>query len=176
LGIPFNILVSDLEEKRNIALNPKEQAEYLAIQKVREAISKMEGSAPPWILGVDTLISLDEEVLGKPADRDDARAMLLKFRGRSHVVITSLALYSSKSKEIKTTTVSSSVHFADFSEKELDWYLDSGEWQGVAGAYQVQGLASCFISHIEGSYSAIVGLPIHAFYVMMKENGYSFFE
>jgi septum formation protein len=66
------------------------------------------------------------------------------------------------------------VRFAEFSEEEIDWYLDTGEWQGVAGAYRIQGIAACFISEIRGSYSSIVGLPLHDFYVMLKQNGYTY--
>jgi septum formation protein len=67
----------------------------------------------------------------------------------------------------------SSVEFIELSESELDWYLDTGEWQGVAGAYRIQGLAGCFAKEIRGSFSSIVGLPLHVFYAMLRENGYS---
>jgi septum formation protein len=66
------------------------------------------------------------------------------------------------------------VTFAPLSEDEMDWYLNTGEWQGVAGGYKIQGLGGCFVTSIKGSYSAIVGLPLREFYVMLFENGYQY--
>jgi septum formation protein len=85
-----------------------------------------------------------------------------------------MALYSGKEKAVDCRSTVSQVTFAPISPEDIDWYIDTGEWQGVAGAYKVQGLASCFISNINGSYSGIVGLPLREFYVMLKENGYAY--
>jgi septum formation protein len=89
-------------------------------------------------------------------------------------VVTATALYTGREKTIDCRSVTSAVTFASLAAEEIDWYLNTGEWQGVAGAYQVQGLAACFIERVEGSYSSIVGLPLRAFYVMLRENGYPY--
>jgi septum formation protein len=152
----------------------KEFTEDMSIRKVKKVIEILQGRIPSWICGVDTVISLDGDILGKPKDRDKAKDMLLRLRGRDHRVITAVALFKGKEKSIDCRSVSSTVSFADLSEEEVEWYLNTGEWQGTAGAYKVQGLAGCFISAIKGSYSAVVGLPIYEFYVMLRENGYPY--
>ena len=103
-------------------------------------------------------------------DREDARNMLSALQGKTHEVITAIALYNGKSIDCRSVT--STVSFAPLSEGEIEWYLDTGEWQNAAGAYKIQGLASCFISGISGSYSSIVGLPLRELYVMLNDNGY----
>jgi septum formation protein len=117
---------------------------------------------------------VDGTIFGKPKDREDAHRMLVTIQGHSHEVVTAIALFNGKNRSIDCRSVVSAVSFANLSEAEIEWYLNTGEWQGVAGGYKIQGLASCYISSINGSYSSIVGLPIHEFYVMLKENGYPY--
>jgi septum formation protein len=174
LGLPFSIIPSLIDETIAGTVSPQECAEDFAIQKVKKIIALLQKQPPPWICGADTVISVDEKIFGKPRDRDDAQGMLSRLQGRSHEVITAVALFKGKDKTLDCRSVKSTVTFAPLSEQEIDWYLNTGEWQGIAGAYKIQGLAGCFISRIQGSYSAIVGLPIHEFYVMLKENGYSY--
>ncbi|MDR2901091.1 MAG: Maf family protein [Treponema sp.] len=174
LGLPFSIMPSHIEESLVPGLNPEEQAEKLAADKVRAVMETLKSQLPQWILGADTLISIDGEILGKPIDREDARQMLLRYSNRSHEVITSMSLYNGKTKTISSKTVKTIVTFAEIAENELEWYLNTGEWQGAAGSYKIQGLASCFVSKIDGSFSNVVGLPIHDFYGMLKENDYPY--
>jgi septum formation protein len=155
-------------------LKPRELAEQLAIRKVNTVVELLSSRLPNWIFGADTLLSVDEEVYGKPEDREDARRILGKLQGRSHEVITAMALYNGRKKSVDCRSVTSTVTFAPLQSEDIEWYLGTGEWQGVAGAYKIQGLAACYISGIHGSYSSIVGLPIHEFYVMLKENGYAY--
>jgi septum formation protein len=154
--------------------SPRSWAEELAVRKVRKIMDILSSHLPGWIFGADTLISVDDEIYGKPAAREDARDMLLKLQGRSHEVITAMALYNGRKKAVDCRSMVSVVSFAPLSREDIDWYLDTGEWQGVAGAYKIQGLASCFIATINGSYSGIVGLPLREFYVMLRENGYDY--
>jgi septum formation protein len=156
------------------SLAPRLWAEDLAVRKVNKIVDILSSHLPGWIFGADTLISLDGDICGKPADREDAQAMLGRLQGRSHEVITAMALYNGKEKAVDCRSTVSEVSFAPLTQADIDWYLDTGEWQGVAGAYKVQGLASCFISNINGSYSGIVGLPLREFYVMLKDNGYAY--
>jgi septum formation protein len=163
------------EDYEGIA-DPRTIAETMAIRKINKILDLLAGRTPPWICGADTIIAVDGEIFGKPKDREDAHRMLSKMQGRSHEVITAVALFNSRSQAnpIDCRSVVSAVFFARLSEQEIEWYLNTGEWQGVAGAYKIQGLAGCYISKIHGSYSSIVGLPIHEFYVMLKENGYPY--
>jgi septum formation protein len=174
LGLPFSIIPPQIDEEDEGGGDSRETAENLAIRKVRKIIEYLKGKNPPWICGADTLISVDGIVFGKPADRDSAKRMIRTLQGRTHQVITAVALYSGKTNTIDCRSVISDVIFCPLSETQIEWYLDTGEWQGVAGSYRIQGLAACFISGIRGSYSSIVGLPLHEFYVMLRDNGYSY--
>jgi septum formation protein len=178
LGIPFSIMPAQIDEtiqggQENPA-SPRSWSEEMAVRKVKRIMDILSSHLPGWIFGADTLISLDGEILGKPASRDAAEDMLKKLQGRSHEVITAMALYNGRKKTIDCRSVVSEVTFALLSRENRDWYLDTGEWQGVAGAYKIQGLASCLIASIKGSYSGIVGLPLREFYVMLQENGYAY--
>ncbi|MDR0400397.1 MAG: Maf family protein [Treponema sp.] len=174
LGLPFSIIAPEIDENIKEGPEPRELAEELAIRKVRKVIGYLKSRNPPWICGADTLISMDDRVYGKAEDRDSAREMLKSLQGRAHQVVTAVALYSGKTNTVDCRSVLSEVIFSPLLDDQIEWYLDSGEWQGVAGAYRIQGLGSCFISGIRGSYSSIVGLPIHEFYVMLRDNGYAY--
>jgi septum formation protein len=165
---------SRIEETCEGCLGPRELTEELAIRKVNKVIGAFRSQSPPWICGADTVICIDGEILGKPKDRDEARNMLNRLRGREHGVVTAVALYNGRNKRIDCRSVTSGVIFASLSEGEIEWYLDTGEWQGAAGSYRIQGLASCLIREIRGSCSAIAGLPMREFYVMLIENGYPY--
>jgi septum formation protein len=167
-------MASQIDESYEKGRSPREITEELAVRKVKKIVELLPGSSPPWICGADTVISVDGEIFGKPRDRDDALMMLNKLRGREHEVVTAVALFNGKNKSIDCRSVESTVTFSAFSEDELEWYLNTGEWQGVAGAYRIQGLAACFISGIKGSYSGIVGLPMQEFYALLRENGYPY--
>jgi septum formation protein len=163
-----------IDESPGNITDPRTLAEELSVRKVKKIIELMKGRVPSWICGADTIISVDGNIYGKPLDRDDAQRMLQSLRDREHQVVTGVALYCGKTETIDCRSVVSAVSFAPFSESELEWYLNTGEWQGVAGAYKIQGLAGCFVSGVRGSPSSIVGLPMHEFYVMLKENGYPY--
>jgi septum formation protein len=172
LGLPFSVIPPLIDESPGDIRDPGKLAETLALRKVNRIIELAKGS--PWICGADTLVSVGGDIYGKPRDREDARRMLRGLRGREHRVFTAVALYCGAGGNTDCRLVRSSVSFAPLTDEEIDWYLDTGEWQGVAGSYRIQGLGGCFVSAIQGSYSAIVGLPIHEFYVMLKANGYPF--
>jgi septum formation protein len=154
-------------------VEPRKMAEEFAATKVKKVMELMKGRIPAWICGADTIISVDGEIYGKPKDRENAGAMLSRLQGRAHEVITAVALKSREGK-MDCRSVVSIVSFAPLSEREIDWYLNTGEWQGVAGSYKIQGLAACFVTGIQGSPSAVVGLPMNEFYVMLRDNGYPY--
>jgi septum formation protein len=174
MGLPYNILVTEIDESRSTQTCPKKLTAELAVKKVEMAMDVMKKSMPKWICGADTVIALDNKILGKPQTREEAAAMLKKLSGKQHDVVTSIALYNGNTKEIDCRTAVCSVTFSALSDSEIEWYLDTNEWQGVAGAYRIQELASCFISEIKGSPSTVTGLPLHEFYVMLRDNGYEY--
>jgi septum formation protein len=174
LGLPFSIMPAMIDEVPRPGQSPRQAAEDFAARKAQKAAELMRSRLPPWICGADTIIALDNAIFGKPAGREDAKRMLSLFSGGEHEVITAMALYKGREGTLDCRSVACSVSFAELSEAEIEWYLDTGEWQGVAGAYRIQGLAGCFISSIRGSPSAVAGLPLRDFYVMLRENGYPF--
>jgi septum formation protein len=174
LGLPFSIMPPTIDEEIKTTDTPRSIAETFAVLKVKKVIEQMKNRVPSWICGADTLISLGGHIFGKPKDREDAGRMLSRLQGQDHEVITAVALYNGKEKSIDCRSVLSTVSFASLSEDEIEWYLNTGEWQGAAGAYKIQGLASCFITLVHGSHSSVVGLPMREFYVMLRENGYPY--
>jgi septum formation protein len=121
------------------------------------------------VLGADTAVVVDGEIVAKPRDTGDAAAMLHRLSGRRHEVMTgvSLRVAAYEVGRVETTVV----HFAALSAAEIAWYVASGEGLDKAGGYGIQGLASRFIPRIEGSYSNVVGLPLRCVYELLNELG-----
>lgn len=118
------------------------------------------------ILCADTTVALGPHILGKPLDANEARAMLQALLGNSHQVLTAVAV--ALDGQVRQALSVSQVHFAGASPEWLEAYIDSGEWQGKAGSYGIQGLAATMVAHIEGSYSGIMGLPVFETYQLLQ--------
>ena len=174
LGLPFEVIPSRMEEIFDDGVEPGLAVKKLAIQKVCNVRHLCRDRKIPWIIGADTIILLDGQIYGKATDRAHARYVLSKLQGRSHEVITAIVLYNGRKKTMDCRSVISTVEFAKMEEAEIDWYLDTGEWEGAAGSYKIQGLAACFIRGIQGSFSSVVGLPLREFYAMLRDNGYPY--
>jgi len=174
MGLPFSCVTPDVEEFIDENAVPQAAAEELALKKVQKIVETLKNENSLWVCGADTLIALDGKIYGKPRDRNGAGNMLRVFSGNTHEVISAVALYSGRTKKTDCRSVVSAISFAPLSDGEIEWYLDSGEWQDAAGSYKIQGLASCFVSKISGSYSSIVGLPLREFYIMLRDNGYQY--
>ena len=172
LGLPFSVAPSMVDEDFDERAEPRAAVEELAVRKVKKTLETLKD--PLWVCGADTLIALDGRIYGKARDRDEAASMLRSFQGRTHQALSAVALYCGRNRRFDCRTSVSEVSFASLAEGEIQWYLDSGEWRDAAGAYKIQGLASCFISGIKGSYSSIVGLPLREFYAMLRDNGYPY--
>ncbi|MDR0557171.1 MAG: Maf family protein [Treponema sp.] len=181
LGIPFIVKPSTIEETWDENLPIEEAPKAIAMRKalsVAEAL-QTDGvgtveACPRWVFGADTIVAIDGRALGKPKDRDQAKTMLVRLQNRVHRVISGIVLCRLEDRRISAKTVISEVAFAPMSAIEIEWLLDTGEWEGVAGAYKAQGIASCFISGIQGSFSNVVGLPLREFYTLLRENGYEY--
>jgi septum formation protein len=177
MGLPFVCIPAMIDETQQEGLEPRQFAEDLAVKKALAVAGKKNGEKGAdiqWVFGADTIVVLDGKIYGKPADRADARKMLRRFSGNRHEVITAMALCNRRTGKTDCRSVSSEVEFAPFTEAEIEWYLDAGEWQGAAGAYQMQGLAGCLIKLINGSPSCVAGLPLYDFYAMLRDNGYHY--
>lgn len=165
MGLPFIVRLPPVEETYPTGLSPRQVVKRLAIQKVLAVADD-----DMWIFGADTIISIDDFLFGKPKDRADAKRMLSVLNGRVHRAVTGIALMSDRG--LASNSVESEVEFIDMSDAEMEWYLDSRDWEGVAGAYKIQGLTGCFICSIKGSFSNIVGLPMRETYQMLESAKY----
>lgn len=183
MGLQVDVRPVDIDETFG-TLPPKEEAIRLSKEKIEAALVDLNGpqtsfhqtdDGGPWVLAADTIVAVDEEKLGKPEDAEQAREFLLLMQGRSHQVITGLSMFSN-GRGITSEAAVTEVRFAALNEAEIEWYLSTGEWKGVAAGYRIQEKAARFIPSISGSYSNVMGLPIHAFYGMLSAHGYPLYE
>ena len=192
-GITFEIIVTDVDEQVRPGEMPSAYVRRLAAEKSAAAQlgtakaaphdrrrddlayvghrfsgADPRGDADVIILGADTVVVIDGQILGKPRDDDEAASMLRRLSGTRHEVLTGISLRHGASElgRVETTTV----HFTPLSDAEVEWYVASGEGRDKAGAYAIQGLASRFISRIDGSYSNVVGLPVAAVHEVLASH------
>jgi septum formation protein len=176
MGLVFEVRPIDCDED----LGQDPVAERLVGLITRQKMAAARAQLPPdrvadsWILCSDTLVSLDHHRLGKPADLAEAGRFLDLLSGRTHEVLTGVCLSPPGGAEAVYACSTSHVSFRRLSPDDRQWYLDSGEWDGAAGGYRIQGRAACLIEAIRGSYTGIVGLPIELVYGMLRQH--RFFE
>ena len=178
IGVRFELLVAGADEDAEAleATRPGElplaYVERVTQAKLAAAFERLarRGLAPAPILCADTTVTIDRRILGKPADADDARRMLRLLAGRTHRVITSVAV-GSGSRRTRLATSISRVHFAALDAAAIDRYVAGGEPFGKAGAYAIQSAAAAWIERIDGSYTGIMGLPLHETAVLLREAG-----
>ena len=154
-GISFEVLAADIDETPHHNEAPAAYVERLAIDKARAVLTLRPEAR---VLGADTTVTIDGEILGKPVDEADARRMLRLLNGRPHDVHTGVALASASG--LRSAVDTTRVWFASMTDEDISWYVATGEPIDRAGAYAIQGFASRFIPRIEGSYSNVVGLPV----------------
>ena len=176
-GFDFDVMAADIHEVMDVEETPDGYARRLAQLKA-EAVKPQAGDRP--ILGADTIVLVDNDVLEKPADEADAKRMLRLLSGRAHSVLTAVCLISPESPaeagrvglwRTRIRVDRTAVEFAELSAEEIDWYVGSGEPYDKAGGYAIQGLASRFVTRIDGSYSNVVGLPIPLVYRLCRDAG-----
>lgn len=169
-GIEFDVIPADVDEAMDAEDQPEGYARRVAQLKAEAIIPQAPGRS---ILGADTIVIIDNEVLGKPAGADDARRMLGLLSGRTHTVLTAVCLVNpaAESGKVQTRVARTSVEFAPLTQAEIAWYVASGEPADKAGAYAIQGLASRFVTRIDGSYSNVVGLPVALVYDLCTQAG-----
>jgi nucleoside triphosphate pyrophosphatase len=154
-GLPFVIRAAAIDETRQPDEVPEAYVRRLAVAKARA----VEAAPLDLVLGADTVVVAEAACLGKPADAADAAAMLRLLSGRSHAVLTGVALVRA-GETVALEVAATRVTFAPMRDADIDWYVSTPEPYDKAGGYAVQGLASRFVTSIEGSYANVVGLPV----------------
>ncbi|WXL26686.1 Maf family protein [Ectopseudomonas mendocina] len=158
IGVPFLLLKSNIDESVRAGESAQDYVERLAREKAQAGLGSLAERSGAVVLGADTSVVLDGRILGKPVDRADALQTLKALSGRKHQVVTAVALISED--RLVSQVVTSEVSFRELDDAEIEAYWNTGEPQDKAGSYAIQGLASIFVSHLQGSYSAVVGLPL----------------
>ncbi|HEY6264934.1 MAG TPA: Maf family protein [Candidatus Acidoferrum sp.] len=170
-AIPFTVLSSAVDETPFPGESPQDHVRRLASAKAELAAARAVG--PAIVIAADTVVTLEGRILGKPRSSDDARRMLEMLSGRTHSVVTGVALIRLPDAEQRTFVETTLVHFDKLSEEELNRYLATDEPYDKAGAYAIQGRAGRFIPRIEGCYFNVVGLPLARLQHSLNELGWS---
>lgn len=172
LGIRFEVVTPDIIEKPRAGESAREHVVRLARAKARQGAALVQERGLPEhpVLGADTEVVLDGEILGKPADRAHGLAMLRRLSGRAHEVLTAISLLHHDA--VHEALAESRVTFTALSEPEIERYWATGEPADKAGGYAVQGRAAAFIARVEGSYSGIVGLPLFELAQLLRRIGW----
>jgi septum formation protein len=165
LRVPFRVLAPDgVDETPLDGERPVELVRRLAIDKARS----VDGDP---VLAADTVVEVDGDILGKPVDAHDARRMLQRLSGRTHLVHTGVAVRSTGSAEIEIEVVTTSVRFVRLAPEAIEWYLATGEPFDKAGAYALQGAGGVFVEGVEGSVSNVIGLPLPTVVELLRRTG-----
>lgn len=167
-GLDFEVIPSGIEEMPQKGENPAEHVLELSKRKAG-AVSSLRPDA--WILGADTIVVIDGEIMGKPAQTSEAKRMLRKLSGREHHVHTGFTIVRETVDIFLGDVVTSSVLFKDISEEEINWYVRTEEPYDKAGGYAVQGAGAIFIKEIRGSYTNVIGLPLCEAVSLLKQVG-----
>lgn len=169
--VPDVVAPADLDETPGATELPRVYAERLAAEKASAVAANHEDA---FVLAADTVVACGRRILPKAETQEEARTCLDLLSGRAHRVYTGISLVKGDTKITKS--VMTRVQVARLSDAELDAYLASGEWQGKAGGYAIQGLAAAFIRGLNGSYSNVVGLPLHETVNLLKGSGFPLYQ
>ena len=171
-GYEFEVMTPPLQEPENFdtGLSPEQLAQALSYFKAQSVHSRVDRGA---ILAGDTIVAFEDRIFGKPVDRDDARSIIKALAGTTHHVITGVTLLDALSDDRLMRHDSTAVTMRTLTDDEVEAYLDTGAWQGKAGAYGIQDRADAFVEKIEGSFTNVVGLPMELVRQMLAEWGVS---
>jgi septum formation protein len=167
-AIPFTVDVADIAEDLKAGEKPVEHAERLAREKAEVVANRNPGKI---VLGADTIVLVDDQILGKPRDPADAKRMLRLLSGRAHQVITGVAIVFLESdyRKLETRSEKTKVFFDKLTSADIEAYIATREPMDKAGAYAIQGIASRWITKIEGDYANVVGLPVALVWEMLQK-------
>ena len=169
LGLDFGLLDLDVPEQRGEGEPAADYVRRVAREKAGAGLLEVVAVPGAVVLGADTEVILEDRVFGKPADAADAAEMLRALSGRTHEVLTAVSLVSAgrEAQAVALTRVSVEV----LPEADIQRYLTSGEWQGKAGAYAIQGRFEAHVQRLDGSYSGVMGLPLHETAGLLRQFG-----
>ena len=165
VGWEFEAIAADIDETRFTAEDAVSYVKRLARTKAETIAQRFPDRL---VLGADTVVVIAGEIFGQPRDDDDARRMLRLLSGKWHEVLTGVALVRGRLSQVLVEHQTTRVLFAEMSAAEIDWYVSTGEPQGKAGAYGIQGSASLFIKEIQGDYFNVVGLPVRLVFELSR--------
>ncbi len=166
IGIEFEIVESTIEEEGfsgNVSIE-----DFVMKMSDKKASNVAEKIPKGIIIGADTIVSIDGEILRKPKDRNDAVKILKRLSGRTHSVYTGVSLIMNPGNIKKNDFEITEVTFRDLNENEINYYVDSGDAFDKAGAYAIQGVSGVFVKKVSGCYFNVVGLPLTKVYLLMK--------
>lgn len=167
MGLRFTIRAVDLDETPRPGEDPR-----ATVLRLARAKAAARGHPGELVLAADTVVVIDGELLGKPADPADARRMLGRIAGREHTVLTAVALEEPGRDRRAAEVAASQVKMARLSPEEIDWYVATGEPLDKAGSYAVQGIGALFVEEVFGNYTNVVGLPLPLTYRLFRGLGY----
>lgn len=167
-GLTFNICPADIDEDIRKGESPREHTIRLAEEKAQVVAKKTNDS---WIIGADTIVFIDNRILGKPSDINEARKMLNLLSGRYHMVVTAFCILNVSTGKMIKSVVESKVKIKKLTDIEIEDYLKTGEPLDKAGAYAIQGIGNFMIEEIGGSYTNVVGLPMEELKKALDELG-----
>jgi septum formation protein len=156
-GLEFSVIPSSFDENSVAMSSPESYVKQLAECKAADISEKYPDS---WVIGADTIVLIDADVLGKPASKTEARTMLKRLSGKIHRVFTGYCICCKVKDRAFSETIETDVLFKNLSEQEIEWYSRTGEPYDKAGAYAIQGLGTLLVKSINGSYTNVVGLPV----------------
>lgn len=171
LGLDFQVMEAGIDEEGagvDFGGEPHELAMELAQRKAEAAASRLTSGL---VIAADTIVVCERQIMGKPLNREQARAMLRALSGRSHEVITGLCVLEVDAGGCDSAYERTRVHFRALSDQDIEAYLDSGEAMDKAGAYGIQGLGAVLVEGIEGCYYNVVGLPLTRLTMMLQQRG-----
>lgn len=156
-GLTFTVIPSTVDERAVAIASPEEHVRLLAEAKAGEVAQRFPES---WVIGADTVVLIENTVLGKPRTQSEARHMLETLSGKTHKVLTGYCICCKNAKRSFSRTVETKVLFKPLTDREMDWYVSTREPFDKAGGYAAQGLGTFLIKRVEGSYTSVVGLPV----------------
>lgn len=167
-GFRFTAIDSGYKEDMTLLMPPKKLTNFLALGKGQSVVKKLKRGV---VIASDTIVALDQKVLGKPKNIAEAKSFLRKLSGRANSVITSLVIIDVETGKKFIKAYEAKVYFRKMSETEIDYYIKTGEPMDKAGAYAIQGYGSAFIEKVVGDYFTVVGLPIFELVKELKKFG-----
>lgn len=166
LGLDFTVFPSKIDESQFDNLEPEEMVQELARAKAEEVAELVEDTI---VIGADTVVVYNGEVLGKPEDERQAISMLKVLQGRKHKVFSGLAVVETDSRRTLIDFDETDVYMRSLEREEIEGYVKTGEPMDKAGSYGIQGIGGTLVERIDGSYYTVMGLPIHKLALMLKE-------